>query len=417
MASSGFENVRINGERLWASLMDLAKIGATPKGGVCRLAISEEDGKGRDQVVAWAKAAGLSITVDRIGNVFMRRPGRFDERPPVMMGSHVDTQPTGGKFDGNYGVLSGLEVIRTLNDRDIVTDAPLEVVAWTNEEGSRFVPVMMGSGVFANVFPLETALSARDVHGKVVRDELRKIGYAGVEPVGGRPVGAYFEAHIEQGPVLEDQRKVIGVVEAVLGLRWYDCIVTGLESHAGATPMERRRDALQVATRIMQEVVAIAERYPPNGRGTVGFVQVHPNSRNVIPGQVTFSIDLRNASVEVHDRMDADLRAFAEMLQARTGVGVELREVSYNRPVQFHDTCVAAVRRAAERLGYSNMPCTSGPGHDAVFMARVAPTGMVFIPCKDGISHNEIEHAEPEHVAAGANVLLHAVLEKAGVEG
>lgn len=417
MASSGFGNVRINGERLWASLMDLAKIGATPKGGVCRLAISEEDGKGRDQVVAWAKAAGLSITVDRIGNVFMRRPGRFDVRPPVMMGSHVDTQPTGGKFDGNYGVLSGLEVIRTLNDRGIVTDAPLEVVAWTNEEGSRFVPVMMGSGVFANVFPLETALSARDVHGKVVRDELRKIGYAGAEPVGGRPVGAYFEAHIEQGPVLEDQRKVIGVVEAVLGLRWYDCIVTGLESHAGATPMERRRDALQVATRIMQEVVAIAERYPPNGRGTVGFVQVHPNSRNVIPGQVTFSIDLRNASVEVHDRMDADLRAFAETLQARTGVGVELREVSYNRPVQFHDTCVAAVRRAAERLGYSNMPCTSGPGHDAVFMARVAPTGMVFIPCKDGISHNEIEHAEPEHVAAGANVLLHAVLEKAGVEG
>jgi N-carbamoyl-L-amino-acid hydrolase len=407
--------MRVDGERLWRSLMDLAQIGATPKGGCCRLALSAEDGKGRDLVVSWAKAAGLAVTVDQIGNVFMRRPGRRDDLPPVMMGSHVDTQPTGGKFDGNFGVLSGLEVIRTLNDRKIQTDAPLEVVAWTNEEGSRFVPVMMGSGVFANVFSLEVAHSARDIHGKVVRDELKAIGYDGKLPVGGRPVAAYFEAHIEQGPVLEDHRKVIGVVEAVLGLRWYDCVVTGLESHAGATPHNRRKDALQVATRVMQEVVAIAERSAPHGRGTVGFVQVHPNSRNVIPGQVTFSIDLRNVNVELHDRMDRDLRAFAEKLQGETGLRIELKEVSYNRPVQFHDACVSAVRRATEKLGYSHMPCTSGPGHDAVFMARVAPTGMIFIPCKDGISHNEIEHAEPEHVTAGANVLLHAVLEKAGV--
>ncbi len=408
-------DLRVNGERLWGSLMDLAKVGATPKGGVCRLAVSEADGKGRDLVVSWAKGAGLAVTVDRIGNIFMRRPGRASARPPVLMGSHVDTQPTGGKFDGNFGVLSGLEVIRTLNDRKVETEAPLEVVAWTNEEGSRFVPVMMGSGVFANVFPLEVALSAKDLQGKTVRDELRNIGYAGPVEPGGRAVAAYFEAHIEQGPVLEDHRKVIGVVEAVLGLRWYDCIVTGLESHAGATPMGRRKDALQVAAKVMQEVVAIAERSAPHGRGTVGFVQVYPNSRNVIPGQVTFSIDLRNVNVEVHDRMDADLRAFAEGLAARTGVGIELREVSYNRPVQFHAECVSAVRRATELLGYSHMPVTSGPGHDAVFMARVAPTGMIFIPCKDGISHNEIEHAEPEHVTAGANVLLHAVLEKAGV--
>ncbi len=414
-STSDVRGLRVNGERLWGSLMDLAKIGATPKGGVCRLAVTPEDGKGRDLVASWAKGAGLSVTVDRIGNIFMRRPGRANGRPPVMMGSHVDTQPTGGKFDGNYGVLAGLEVIRTLNERRIETEAPLEVVAWTNEEGSRFVPVMMGSGVFAKVFPLEVALSAKDLQGRSVGDELRNIGYAGPVEPGGRPVGAYFEAHIEQGPVLEDHRKVIGVVEAVLGLRWYDCVVTGLESHAGATPMERRRDALQVATLVMQEVVRIAERHPPHGRGTVGFVQVHPNSRNVIPGQVTFSIDLRNVSREVHDRMDTDLRAFAEALQARTGVRIELREVSYNAPVQFHPECVSAVRRAAEALGYDHMPATSGPGHDAVFMARVAPTGMVFIPCKDGISHNEIEHAEPEHVTAGANVLLHAVLEKAGV--
>ena len=413
--TSAVDAVRVDGERLWRSLMDLAKIGATPKGGCCRLTLTAEDGKGRDLVVSWAKAAGLTVTVDQIGNVFMRRPGRHDERPPVMMGSHIDTQPTGGKFDGNYGVLSGLEVIRTLNDRKIQTDAPLELVAWTNEEGSRFVPVMMGSGVFANVFPLEVAHAAKDIHGKVVRDELKAIGYDGPLPVGGRPVAAYFEAHIEQGPVLEDSRKVIGVVEAVLGLRWYDCVVTGLESHAGATPHNRRKDALQVATRVMQEVVAIAERSAPHGRGTVGFVQVHPNSRNVIPGQVTFSIDLRNVNVELHDRMDRDLRAFAEKLQGESGLRIELKEVSYNRPVQFHDACVSSVRRATEKLGYSNMACTSGPGHDAVFMARVAPTGMIFIPCKDGISHNEIEHAEPEHVTAGANVLLHAVLEQAGV--
>jgi N-carbamoyl-L-amino-acid hydrolase len=274
---------------------------------------------------------------------------------------------------------------------------------------------MMGSGVFADVFPLEVALAAKDVQGKVVRDELRAIGYDGALPVGRRPVAAYFEAHIEQGPVLEDARKVIGVVEAVLGLRWYDCVVTGLESHAGATPHDRRKDALQVATRIMQEVVAIAERSAPHGRGTVGFVQVHPNSRNVIPGQVTFSIDLRNVDVERHDRMDRELRAFAARLQSDTGLRIELREVSYNRPVQFEASCVSAVRGAAGKLGYDHMPCTSGPGHDAVFMARVAPTGMIFIPCKDGISHNEIEHAEPEHVTAGANVLLHAVLDKAGV--
>ena len=414
-SSIALDGLRVKGERLWGSLMDLAKVGATAKGGVCRLALTELDGRGRDLVVSWARAAGLSVTVDQIGNVFMRRPGRANDRPPVMMGSHVDTQPTGGKFDGNYGVLSGLEVIRTLNDRKIQTDAPLEVVAWTNEEGSRFVPVMMGSGVFCDVFPLELALAAKDLQGKSVGDELRNIGYAGPERPGRRPVGAYFEAHIEQGPVLEDHAKVIGVVEAVLGLRWYDCVVTGLESHAGATPMERRKDALQVATKIMQEVVAIAERYPPHGRGTVGFVQVHPNSRNVIPGQVTFSIDLRNVNRELHDAMDADLRAFIRRMQARTGVAIDLREVSYNEPVHFHESCVSAVRRATERLGYSHMPATSGPGHDAVFMARVTPTGMVFIPCKDGISHNEIEHAEPEHVTAGANVLLHAVLERAGV--
>ena len=268
----------INGPRLWTSLMDLARIGATDKGGVKRLALTDLDRQGRDLVVQWGRDAGLAITVDKIGNVFMRREGSNPALAPVVTGSHIDTQPTGGKFDGNYGVLAGLEVIRTLNDHNIRTEAPIEVAFWTNEEGSRFVPVMMGSGVFCGAFSLETACAARDTEGKSVGEELARIGYAGEQTPGEHPIGAYFEAHIEQGPVLEDADKVIGVVPAVMGLSWYDCTVNGMEAHAGPTPMGLRRDALQVATTIMQEVVGIANRYPPYGRGTVGMVQVFPTA-------------------------------------------------------------------------------------------------------------------------------------------
>ncbi|MFN3986252.1 MAG: Zn-dependent hydrolase [Rhodocyclaceae bacterium] len=405
--------LRVNGTRLWDSLMELARIGATPKGGVCRLALTDLDRQGRDLVVSWGREAGLAITVDQIGNVFMRRKGRDDSLPPIMMGSHIDTQPTGGKFDGNYGVLAGLEVVRTLNDHAIQTDAPIEVAFWTNEEGSRFVPVMMGSGAFANAFPLQKAYDARDVDGKTVREELERIGYLGAEVPGQHPVGAYFEVHIEQGPVLEDHDKTIGVVEAVLGIRWYDCVVTGMEAHAGPTPMHLRKDALQVATRIMQEVVATAHRHQPHGRGTVGMVHVHPNSRNVIPGQVKFSVDMRNVSNALLDQMDTELRAYLARLATETGLAIEIEEVSHYPAVPFHAECVEAVRRATERLGYDHMPAVSGAGHDAIYVARLAPAGMIFIPCKDGISHNEIEDAKPEHITAGANVLLHAVLERA----
>ncbi|MFO0748433.1 MAG: Zn-dependent hydrolase [Myxococcota bacterium] len=408
-------SLTVNGERLWKSLMDLAQIGKTAKDGVCRLALTDLDKQGRDLVVGWAKEAGLSVSVDAIGNVFMRRAGRDPSRAPVMSGSHIDTQPTGGKFDGNYGVLAALEVVRTLNDRGIETEAPVEVVFWTNEEGSRFVPVMMGSGVFAGAFTLEHAFAARDVAGKSVKDELERIGYLGPDVPGRHPVGAYFEAHIEQGPVLEDADKTIGVVTGVLGLRWYDCVVMGLEAHAGPTPMALRKDALQVASRIMQEVVAIANRYPPYGRGTVGFVQVHPNSRNVIPGRVKFSIDLRNVDDARLDQMDREIRAFIAKTAAESGLGIEIEQVSYFKPCQFEAGCVDAVRAATERLGYSNMECVSGAGHDAVYVARLAPAGMIFVPCKDGISHNEIEDAKPEHLTAGCNVLLHAMLERAGV--
>jgi N-carbamoyl-L-amino-acid hydrolase len=407
------DELRVNSDRLWQSLMELAQIGATPKGGVKRLTLTDLDKQGRDLVVSWAKQAGMTVTIDQIGNVFMRRAGTDPTLPPIMSGSHIDTQPTGGKFDGNYGVLAALEVVRTLNDHQIKTEAPIEVAFWTNEEGSRFVPVMMGSGVFCGAFTLEHAYAATDVDGKTVKGELERIGYLGDQVPGDHPIGAYFEAHIEQGPVLEDADKVIGVVPGVLGLSWYDCIVTGMEAHAGPTPMGLRKDALQVATKIMQEVVNIGNRYPPYGRGTVGMVQVFPNSRNVIPGEVKFSIDLRNVSSALLDTMHAEIEAFVAKSAQDSGLHIEIQRVSYYPPCPFHPECVSAVRNATEKLGYSNMEVVSGAGHDAIYTARLAPSGMIFVPCKDGISHNEIEDAKQEHLAAGCNVLLHAMLEKA----
>ncbi len=407
--------LRVNGSRLWDSLMELAQFGATPNGGVCRLTLTDLDRQGRDLVTRWAREAGMTVTIDKIGNGFMRRPGRDNSLPPIMTGSHIDTQPTGGKFDGNYGVLAGLEVVRTLNDHGIETEAPIEVAFWTNEEGSRFVPVMMGSGVFAKAFTLEHAYAATDSEGKTVKGELERIGYVGSQEPGDHPIGAYFESHIEQGPVLEDNARTIGVVTGVLGIRWYDCVVTGMEAHAGPTPMALRKDALQAAAQLMQEVVACAHRHPPHGRGTVGMVQVHPNSRNVIPGQVKFSIDLRNATDADCEAMDADIRAVADRISRETGLPIAINLVSSYPAQPFHADCVDAVARAAKALGYSHMPVVSGAGHDAVYMARLAPAGMVFIPCKDGMSPNEIEDATPADITAGCNVLMHAMLERARV--
>jgi N-carbamoyl-L-amino-acid hydrolase len=408
-------SLRIDGERLWRTVMELAGIGATPKGGVARLALTDLDRDGRDWVVARARDAGLAVSIDRIGNIFIRRAGRDPDLPPVVTGSHIDTQPTGGKFDGNFGVLAGLEVMRTLNDRGIATQAPLELAVWTNEEGSRFVPVMMGSGVFCGAFGLDHAYAACDVDGRSVRDELQRIGYLGDEAPGHHPVGCYFEAHIEQGPVLEDAAKVIGAVDGALGTRWYDCTVTGTEAHAGSTPMPSRRDALAVATRVMQHVVALGNRHGPNGRGTVGYVSVFPNSRNVIPGRVRFSIDLRNASTELLDRMEREIHAFIDRARQESGLAIDVQQVAQYPPCPFDPGCVHIVEQTADRLGCSHMRVTSGAGHDAIHLARVAPTAMIFVPCKNGISHNEIEDADPLHLEAGANVLLHCMLEKAGV--
>jgi N-carbamoyl-L-amino-acid hydrolase len=403
----------VNPERLWRSLMDLARIGATPKGGVRRLELTDLDREGRDLVSQWCREAGLMITVDRIGNIFARRAGTDPSRAPVMAGSHIDTQPSGGKFDGNFGVLAALEVVRTLNDHGIETAAPIEVAIWTNEEGTRFQPVMMGSGVFAGVFELDDIRARRDLDGRTVGDELARIGYAGDTPCGGRPVGAYFEAHIEQGPVLEDTGNTIGVVTGVMGLRWYDLVVAGQDAHAGPTPMRLRRDAMLAAARVVEAVNRIALDHSPEGRGTVGFLQVKPNSRNVVPGEVRLSVDLRHATDAGLDAMERELEVACKRIGIDTGTLIGIEVNSRFAACRFDDACIVAVRAAAERLGLRHLDIVSGAGHDAVYLARVAPTGMIFVPCEHGISHNEIENATPEDLAAGADVLLQAMLQHA----
>ncbi len=409
------DNLRINADRLWNSLMELAKIGATPKGGVKRLTLTDEDRRARDLFAQWARGAGLAVEVDGIGNVFARRAGSDSSLPPVAMGSHLDSQPSGGKFDGAYGVMAGLEVLRALNDAGVRTRAPMEVVSWTNEEGSRFTPVMMGSGVFAGAFGLEHAHAQKDLDAVTVADALAKIGYAGsAQP---HRLGAYFEAHIEQGPVLENESKTIGVVLGALGQRWYDVTVTGQDAHAGPTPMELRRDALIGASRLVLEVNRIAKAFPDYARGTVGFLQVKPNSRNVIPGEVRTTVDFRNAKAVTLDAMCEELQRAARTIESECKVAIELRENVYFKPCEFDPGMVAHVREATRALGHSHRDIVSGAGHDAVYVARVAPTAMIFVPCEGGISHNEIESATPADLAAGCNVLLHAALKKAGIAG
>ena len=393
--------------------MELAEIGATPKGGVRRLALTDLDRQGRDRVVGWLKDAGTGIEIDGAGNVFAIRPGSNVAAPLVLTGSHIDTQPSGGKFDGNYGVLAGLEVLRTLNDAGVVTEHSVGVAIWTNEEGSRFVPVMGGSGAFAGVFTIEHLLQQRDVDGIAFGDALKGIGYFGDAPIGGRALQAYFEAHIEQGPILEREDKIIGVVTGALGQRWYDCIWSGQDAHAGPTPMEARHDALRGAAQLVEAVNAVALRHAPDGRATVGFMQVNPNSRNVIPGRVTMSVDMRHPDDDHLAIMDRELRAASAAIAGELRLECEVRQVDQFPASRFDTNCVDAVRAAARALGLSHREMVSGAGHDAIYIARVAPAAMIFVPCKDGISHNEIEDARPEHLEAGANVLLHAVLTRA----
>ena len=400
----------INRDRLWRSLMDLAQLGATAKGGVCRLALTDLDRQARDLFVQWCEAAGCSVSVDAIGNIFARRPGRNPALAPVMTGSHIDTQPTGGKFDGCYGVMAGLEVIRTLNDLQIETQAPIEVVVWTNEEGSRFPPCMMGSGVFAGKFDLQETLDKLDDQGLSVGSELQRIGYAGSRVVLGHPVGAYFEAHIEQGPVLEDQAITLGVVMGCLGQKWFDLTLTGVEAHAGPTPMHLRKDALVGAAVVVAAVNAAALGHQPHACGTVGCLQAYLGSRNVIPGEVRMTLDFRHLEPARLDSMIAQVRQVIEDTCAKHGLSYEMEPTADFPPLYFDKGCVDAVRDAANGLGLSNMDIVSGAGHDAIFVAELGPAGMIFVPCEGGISHNEIENAAPDDLAAGCAVLLRAMV-------
>ncbi|MEL0613075.1 Zn-dependent hydrolase [Marinomonas arenicola] len=405
--------IKVNGARLWQSLMDLAEVGATPLGGNCRLALTDEDKTGRDLVIGWFRDEGMSIRIDQIGNIFARREGRQADLAPVMCGSHIDTQPTGGRFDGNYGVLAGLEVIRTLNEQKITTEHPIDVAIWTNEEGSRFVPVMMGSGVFSNTLTLEEALSAQDKAGISVRDELKRIHYAGTEAVGGYDVKAYFEAHIEQGPVLDTENLPVGVVTGALGLYWYDVVVTGQECHAGPSPMSYRRDALKTSSQLINRILTIADSRQPDGRVTVGELDMHPNSRNVVPGRVKFSVDLRHSDKAELDKMHDEFAALLSE-EKKEGIDIELKVVQKMPPTHFNESCINRVRDAVNSLALPHIEMISGAGHDAVYLSRTIPTAMIFVPCIGGISHNEIEDARPDELEAGAHVLLNAMLAEAG---
>ena len=414
MAEAG-GNLQLDGARLWDSLMEMAKIGAGIAGGNNRQTLTDEDAEGRALFQRWCEAAGLTMGVDRMGTMFMRREGTDPDALPVYVGSHLDTQPTGGKYDGVLGVLSGLEIVRTLNDLDIKTRHPIVVVNWTNEEGTRFAPAMVASGVFAGVIDQDYAYSRRDAAGLAFGDELARIGWQGDEPVGARKMKAFFELHIEQGPILEAEGKDIGVVTHGQGLTWLQVTLTGRESHTGSTPMPMRRNAGLGMARITELVHEVAMSHQPNAVGAIGHVEVYPNSRNIIPGRAVFTIDVRSPMLPVLHDMETRLRAGAEAIAAALGLGIAIEEVGHFDPVTFDEGCVSAVRRAAERLGYSHRNLVSGAGHDACWINRVAPTAMVMCPCVDGLSHNEAEEITPEWAEKGANVLLHAVVETAEI--
>jgi N-carbamoyl-L-amino-acid hydrolase len=412
MAAIG-ANLKINSERLWDSLMEMAKIGPGVAGGNNRQTLTDEDREGRQLFLDWCKAAGCTMGLDQMGNMFASREGTDPEALPVYVGSHLDTQPTGGKYDGVLGVLGGLEILRTMNDLDIKTKHPIVVVNWTNEEGTRFAPAMLSSGVFAGVHTQDWAYDREDAEGKAFGDELQRIGWRGDEVVGARKMHAFFELHIEQGPILEAENKQIGIVTHGQGLSWTQVTITGKDAHTGSTPMPMRKNAGLAMARVLDKVEAIALSYAPHAVGAAGHIDVYPNSRNVIPGKVVFTIDFRSPDLTVITDMEARLRTEAQAICEAMGMEIEFEKVGGFDPVAFDATCVQAVRRAAERLGYNHMDLISGAGHDACWINKVAPTAMVMCPCVDGLSHNEAEDISQEWAAVGADVLLHAVLETA----
>jgi N-carbamoyl-L-amino-acid hydrolase len=406
-------NQRIDGKRLWDTLMGYAEIGATAKGGVRRLTLTDLDRQARDKFRTECESLGLTVRVDAIGNMFARRPGRDPSRAPVLFGSHLDSQPSGGKFDGALGVIAGLEVMRSLHDLGITTEAPLELINWTDEEGCRFGHSLMGSGTWAGVFPLEKSLALTDTDGVTVGTALDQIGYRGDQPAEPFEADAYFELHIEQGPLLERDEKQIGIVTGAQSMVWWDATVTGQDSHAGTTPPSTRKDALVAAARIIDLVDRTMRAYGDDGRGTVGELHVSPNSRNVIPGEVRFSVEFRHPSTAEVEKLHAEFPAAAQAIADASGVTLKL-DTLFVIPMQpFAPDCVDLVRQGAAKLGYSTREIVSGAGHDAVYVARHIPTAMIFTPCKDGLSHNEAESIKPEEAEAGCQVLFEAVVARA----
>ncbi len=416
MPSPG-ENLKINGARLWDSLMDMAQIGPGVAGGNNRQTLTDEDSEGRHLFQRWCEEAGMTMGVDEIGNMFARREGTDPDALPVYVGSHLDTQPTGGKYDGVLGVLGGLEIIRTLNDLDIKTKHPIVVTNWTNEEGTRFAPAMLASGVFAGKHTLDWANDRVDADGKRFGDELERIGWKGSEKVGDRKMHAFFELHIEQGPILEAEGKDIGVVTHGQGLRWIECTIVGKESHTGSTPMHMRENAGRGLALVTELVHEIAMNNQPNAVGAIGHIDVYPNSRNVIPGKVVFTVDMRTHLLDKLNGMVDELMARAPQICEEIGVEFSAEIVGQFDPPAFDEGCVSAVRAAAERLGYTHMDIVSGAGHDACWINDLYPTAMIMCPCVDGLSHHEAEEISPEWAAAGTDVLFHAVVETAEIVG
>ena len=414
MSAAG-ENLRINGDRLWASIHEMAEIGPGVAGGNNRQTLTDEDGEGRHLFKKWCEDAGMIMGVDQMGNMFMTRAGTDPDALPVYVGSHLDTQPTGGRYDGILGVLGGLEIVRTLNDLDIQTKHPIVVTNWTNEEGTRYAPAMLASGVFAGMHTQEWAYDIEDAEGKKFGDELKRIGWRGEEKVGARKMHAFFELHIEQGPILEIENKDIGVVTHGQGLSWTQLTITGKDSHTGSTPMPMRKNAGLGMARVLELVDEIAWSHAPNAVGAAGHIDVYPNSRNVIPGKVVFTVDLRSPDLATIEDMEARLAVGAQKICDDMGLGLEIEKVGGFDPVTFDEKCVTAVRDAAVRLGYSHKDIISGAGHDACWINRLAPTAMIMCPCVDGLSHNEAEEISKEWSTAGAEVLFHAVVETAEI--
>jgi len=404
------KNLRIDPERLWGNLMETATIGGTPKGGICRLTLTDLDRRVRDWFKVRVQELGCIVTVDDMGAMFARRAGQRNNIPPIAMGSHLDTQPTGGKFDGALGVLAALEALQTLHEAGYETFAPIEVINWTNEEGARFAPAMVSSGVFAGAFDHDWASSRTDSAGITFAQALRDIGYRGSEKCGAHPLSAFFELHIEQGPLLEAEDKDIGVVTGVQGIRWFEVTITGRDAHSGTTPMNRRKNALLAASHVVEQVEQIAHKHAPLAVGTVGFLQVKPNSPNVVPGEVFFTVDLRHPDANILEAMDDEFRSSVDDICRPKGLQFAISKILDQPPVHFNAECIACVREGAKILGLSARDIVSGAGHDAAYVSRVAPAAMIFAPCRDGISHNEVEFTSKEQCAAGAQVLLEAVL-------